>query len=61
MTLKDLLDTDKAAISLTEAADLLGCDRRTLSRTKDTTGLVYIQVGRRCLVLVKPLLTLLGY
>ena len=61
MTIKELLDTQKAAISLTEAADVLGCDPRTLSRTKDTNGLVYIQVGRRCLVLVKPLLTLLGY
>lgn len=61
MTLKDLLETEKAAISMSEAADVLGCDPRTLSRTKETNGLQYIQVGRRCLVLVKPLLTTLGY
>ena len=61
MTINDLLSTDKAAISMAEAAQVLGCDPRTLSRTKETNGLAYIQVGRRCLVLVKPLLNLLGY
>jgi excisionase family DNA binding protein len=60
MTINDLLASGRATISISEAADLLGLDPRTVSRHLDEGVLPHISVGRRTLVLVKPLLQILG-
>jgi hypothetical protein len=59
MTIEELAQSNKATISVTEAARFLGLDPRTVSR--DIDGVPHICVGRRTLVLVKPFLALLGY
>jgi excisionase family DNA binding protein len=61
MSINDLVASDKATITVSEAAGLLGLDPRTVSRHLQENRLPYISVGRRNLVLVKPFLQLLGY
>lgn len=60
MTLKDLADSRKAIITIPEAASLLGCDPRTVSRGISDKTLPSITLGRRTLIPVGPLLDLLG-
>jgi DNA-binding transcriptional regulator YdaS (Cro superfamily) len=59
MTIEELAKSDKVTITVSEAANLLGVDPRTVSRS--IQGVPHICMGRRTLILVKPFLTLLGY
>lgn len=59
MTIDELAKSNKATISVTEAAGFVGVDPRTFTRGLD--GIPHICMGRRTLILVKPFLTLLGY
>jgi excisionase family DNA binding protein len=60
MTLKELVQLDAAAISVSEAASVLGCDRRTADKSCDAGHLPFIQIGRKRLIPRVALLRLLG-
>lgn len=57
--LQQLLETDRATISLAEAAAVLGVDKRTLSNAVRDGEIPVIRIGRRVLVKVSPLAAML--
>ena len=61
MSLKDFLDSSDAVISRADAASLLKCDPRTVSRGIDEGSIPSIRIGRRKLIPLKPFLRLLGF
>lgn len=60
MSLEELRLTNKAVITRTEAADLLGCDVRTVSRGIASNAIPSLKLGRRVFIPVKAFLTILG-
>ena len=60
MTLETLLCSSKAVISRAEAAELLECDPRTVTRGIEDGTISAIRLGKRVLVLVQPLVALLA-
>jgi excisionase family DNA binding protein len=60
MSLEELRRSDKAVITRTEAADLLGCDVRTVSRGIASNAIPYLKLGRRVFIPVPAFLLLLG-
>jgi excisionase family DNA binding protein len=61
MTLKELASSNKATITVPEAAEMLGCDPRTVSRGISNSTIPSIKLGRRTLIPVAPFLDLLGF
>jgi excisionase family DNA binding protein len=61
MSLEDFLNSSDAVISRTDAASLLKCDPRTVSRGIEDGSIPSIKVGRRKLIPLKPFLRLLGF
>jgi excisionase family DNA binding protein len=59
MTIDSLMGGSKVVITRSEAAELLECDPRTVSRGIEDGTIEAIRLGKRVLVLVKPLLKLL--
>jgi excisionase family DNA binding protein len=59
MTIDSLMDGSKFVITRSEAAQLLECDPRTVSRGIEDGTIKAIRLGKRVLVLVKPFLNLL--
>jgi excisionase family DNA binding protein len=60
MSLDDLLASGKAVITRTEAAELLECDVRTVSRAIDKGEIDILPFGRKKMIPVRPLLKRLG-
>lgn len=60
MALKDYIDSNEAVISRTDAASLLKCDPRTVSRGMADGSIPSISLGRRKLIPLIPFLRLLG-
>jgi|AntAceMinimDraft_1070359.scaffolds.fasta_scaffold88878_2 hypothetical protein len=60
MALKDYIESDDAVISRTDAASLLKCDPRTISRGMAEGSIPFISLGRRKLIPLQPFLRLLG-
>lgn len=60
MNLDQLRAGDKAAVTVTDVARLLGVDERTVRRACEDGDLPSIRVGRRVLLPRLPLLALLG-
>lgn len=60
MKLDDALTSRAAALTVTQTAELLDVDVRTVSRACDEGQLPSLRVGRRLLVPRLPLLALLG-
>jgi excisionase family DNA binding protein len=58
MTIDSLMDGSKFVITRSEAAQLLECDPRTVSRGIEDGTIKAIRLGKRVLVLVKPFLNL---
>ena len=60
MSLEDFVRSSDAVISRTDAAALLKCDPRTVSRGIEEGSIPSIKLGRRKLIPLKPFLKLLG-
>ena len=60
MTIKEIIDSGLATISVREAASVLGCDPRTLSREIDAGNIQSVPAGKRHRILVAPFLKKLG-
>jgi hypothetical protein len=60
MSLDDYMNSNEAVISRTDAATLLKCDPRTVSRGIVDGSIPSISLGRRKLIPLKPFLRLLG-
>jgi excisionase family DNA binding protein len=60
MTIKEILDSGLATISVREAASIIGCDPRTISREIESGNIDYITAGNRYRIPVVPLLKKLG-
>jgi hypothetical protein len=60
MSIDDYMNSDEAVISRTDAASLLKCDPRTVSRGIVNGSIPSISLGRRKLIPLKPFLRLLG-
>jgi excisionase family DNA binding protein len=60
MDLDDLVKSSAAVVTVTEAAELLGVDARTISRAMANGDLPALRVGRRLLIPRLPLLAHLG-
>ena len=60
MSLDDYMSSKEAVISRTDAATLLKCDPRTVSRGMADGTIPSIPLGRRKLIPLKPFLRLLG-
>jgi excisionase family DNA binding protein len=60
MSIDDYMNSDEAVISRTDAATLLKCDPRTVSRGIVDGSIPSISLGRRRLIPLKPFLRLLG-
>ena len=60
MNLDEARDSKTAALTVTEVAELLGIDVRTVSRGCDDGQIPSLRIGRRLLIPRLPLLTLLG-
>lgn len=60
MTLEHLQDGSTAVISRAEAAELLKCDPRTVTRGIEDGTILAIRLGKRVFILVQPLLALLA-
>jgi hypothetical protein len=60
MSIKEVIDSGLGAISISQAAGLMGCDPRTVSRGIAQGDIESFPVGRRVLVPVIPLLKKLG-
>ena len=61
MSVNDLLASGKAVITRTEAAQLLECDVRTVSRAIDKGEIEALPFGRKKMIPVRPLLKRLGF
>jgi len=60
MSIEELVHSGKGTISLYEAAELFGVDRRTLGKEIKAGTVQAIQFGNRPRIPVPPLLALLG-
>lgn len=60
MSVNDLLASGKAVITRTEAAELLECDVRTVSRAIEKGEIDVLPFGRHKMIPVRPLLKRLG-
>jgi len=60
MSLDDYMNSDEAVISRADAAALLKCDPRTVSRGIADGTIPSVPLGRRKLIPLKPFLRLLG-
>jgi len=60
MTIKQIIDSGLATISIREAASVIGCDPRTISREIEAGNIEYITAGKRYRIPVIPLLKKLG-
>lgn len=60
MSIKEVIESGRGAISISQTADLMGCDPRTVSRGIAQGEIDSFAVGRRILVPVVPLLKKLG-
>jgi hypothetical protein len=60
MTIDDYLSSNEAVISRADAATLLKCDPRTVSRGILDGSIPSIPLGRRTLIPLRPFLRLLG-
>jgi len=60
MNLDDVRHSKAAALTVTETADVLQVDVRTVSRACDEGQIPSLRIGRRLLIPRLPLLTLLG-
>ena len=60
MTLEELRHSNKAVITRSEAASLLHCDARTVSRGIDDHTIPSIKLGRRVFIPVPAFLSMLG-
>jgi hypothetical protein len=60
MSIDDYMNSNEAVISRTDAATLLKCDPRTVSRGIVDGSIPSIPLGRRRLIPLKPFLRLLG-
>jgi len=60
MNLDDIRASQVAALTVTDVADVLGVDPRTVSRACDDGQLPSLRLGRRLLIPRLPLLALLG-
>lgn len=61
MSVNELLASGKAVITRTEAAQLLECDVRTVSRAIDKGEIEALPFGRKKMIPVRPLLKRLGF
>jgi len=61
MSLADFVHSSDAVISRTDAATLLKCDPRTVSRGIEDGSIPSIKLGRRKLIPLMPFLKLLGF
>lgn len=59
-TLAALRESDRAVITVTEAAALLEVDERTVRRACEMDQLPHVRVGVRLLILREPLLAILS-
>ena len=60
MTIAGIKASSKAVLSVNEAAEILECDPRTVSRALDAGTIPSIPVGRRRMIPTAPFLKLLG-
>jgi excisionase family DNA binding protein len=60
MTLDELRASGSAVVAISDTAELLKIDPRTVLRAAERGELPSIKVGRRVLILREPLLTRLG-
>jgi hypothetical protein len=60
MSIDDYLNSNEAVISRTDAATLLKCDPRTVSRGILDGSIPSISLGKRTLIPLRPFLRLLG-
>ena len=60
MSLDDYINSNEAVISRADAATLLKCDPRTISRGIVDGSIPSISLGRRTLIPLRPFLRLLG-
>jgi excisionase family DNA binding protein len=56
MKISNLMDGSRAVITRAQAAALLECDPRTVSRGVDEGTIAAIRLGKKVLILVEPLL-----
>ena len=59
MSIDSLKDGSKAVLTRSEAAELLECDPRTVSRGIEDGTILAIRLGKRVLILAEPFLALL--
>lgn len=60
MSISDLINAEAAVISRSDAASLLKCDPRTVTRGIADGSIPSIKLGRRKVIPLKPFLKLLG-
>jgi hypothetical protein len=60
MSIKEVIDSGIGAISISQTAELMGCDPRTVSRGIAGGEIESFPIGRRVLIPVVPLLKKLG-
>lgn len=60
MSITDLIRSDRSTITVPETARILGADARTVHRGIQEGKIPSIRIGRKVLVLVGPLLSMLG-
>lgn len=60
-TIQSLMANPKAVLSINEAAQVMTCDPRTVSRGIHDQTIPCITVGRRKLIPTRPFLKMLGY
>ena len=60
MSIDDYINSNEAVISRADAANLLKCDPRTVSRGILDGSIPSISLGRRTLIPLRPFLRLLG-
>jgi excisionase family DNA binding protein len=60
MNIQSLSDGSKAVITRAQAAEILECDPRTVSRGIEEGTISAIRLGKRVLILVEPLLAQLA-
>ncbi len=61
MTLNDAIHSEKATLTFSETAQILGCDPRTVSRGCVEGAIPSISMGRRRMIPRLALLKMLGY
>jgi hypothetical protein len=60
MSAQELIDSGLSVISRTQAAELLDCDPRTISKGIQNGEIPCITLGRRQVIPLRPFLRLLG-